>query len=456
MSLGIHNPKIDDQINHLFSEILIAQQEFDHLKPSDPEKSELVTQKLAEYESIRGRGFFFPLLGTGKGHGPFTELVDGSIKYDLIGSMGVNLLGHSHPLLIKSALEAATMDTNMVGNLHLYEDSIELSKLLVDSVPNSKLKHFWFAGSGSFANDNALKMIWQKSNGKTRLLALEKCFAGRSIATQDITHNTDYKKGMPTLLNVDYFKIDNSDNLKEQIDNTINNLNSAYDKHPNEFCCLTLELVQGEGGFNHYHPEVYESIFKWAKDKKLFIWIDEIQSFGRTGELFAFQKFKLSEFPDIVTVGKALQVCGTLFSNELNPDPGLVAGTFQGSMTSIKAGYKVLNYLTKGNFFGKNGRIAQIRNLFEERIDSLSNGKLKGFLMEHSGVGLMFAFKIKDGNKEDTAKFIKLLFNNGIICFSCGRDPYKIRFLLPLCLNREHVDEIFKIIESTSEDFLGS
>lgn len=451
MSLGIQNKKIDDQINHLFSEILIAQQEYCQLKDADPDKAELLTQKLKEYESLRGRGFFFPLIASGRGHGPFVELIDGSIKYDLIGSMGVNLLGHSHPLLIKSALEAATMDTNMVGNLHLYEDSITLSKSLIDLVPLTKLKHFWFAGSGSFANDNALKMIWQKSKGKFRILALEKCFAGRSIATQDITHNADYRKGMPKHLEVDYFRIDESEKLEDQITNTIKNLDTIYNEHPDEFCCLSLELVQGEGGFNHFPKEVYEEVFTWAKSNNLFIWIDEIQTFGRTGELFAFQKFGLDQFPDVVTVGKALQVCGTLFSEELNPEPGLIAGTFQGSMTSIKAGDKVLNYLSKGNFYGEGGRIEKIRESFEKKIDELSSGELKGFLSGHSGVGLMFAFKVKDGNKEDTARFIKLLFNNGIICFSCGKNPYKVRFLLPLCMNDNHIEEIFNIIENTSK-----
>ncbi len=452
MSLGVSNPKIDDQINHLFSEILVAQHEFMKTRGPDPEKSKFVSEKLAEYEKIRGRGFFYPLLATGRGHGPFTELFDGSVKFDLINSIGVNLLGHSHPIFIKSCLEAATMDTLMTGNLHLYEDPIELSKSIVSHVSKSRLKHFWFAGSGSFANDNAIKMIWQKSEGRTRILAAQKCFAGRSIATQDITHNLDYKKGMPTLLEVDHFPISESENLKDQISETISNLEATYsDQH----CAITMELVQGEGGFNVYPRDLYKAVFDWAKGKKLFIWIDEIQSFGRTGELFAFQKLELDEYPDVVTVGKALQSCGTLFSSELNPKPGLIAGTFQGSLSSIKAGRKILKYLSMGNFFGAGGRVEEIRNKFEDKMNKLIKTS-DGFFSSTSGIGLMFAFQIKDGNKDDTAKFIKKLFENGIICFSCGKNPYKIRFLLPLCLNEEHIDEIFQILNKTASEFNGN
>lgn len=454
MSIGIQNSRIDEHLNLLFSEILLAQQEFSHLREPDQDKLDLIPQKLKEYEKIRGRGFFFPLIASGRGHGPFSELIDGSIKYDLINSIGVNLLGHSHPLLIRASLEAATMDTNMVGNLHLYEDPIELSKEIVKSVKGSKLEHFWFSGSGSFANDNALKMIWQKSEGRTRVLALEKCFAGRSIATQDITHNSDYKKGMPTNLKVDHFSIYESDDLDEQISKTIENLDALFKDHGTEYCCITLELVQGEGGFNTYHKDLYTQIFKWARSKKLFIWVDEIQSFGRTGQLFAFQTLELEEFPDVVTVGKALQVCGTLFSKELNPKPGLIAGTFQGSLSSIKAGVKILKYLTMGNFFGPTGRVSKIRESFENGLSLLAEKRKDSFFHSPTGIGLMFAFQVKDGEKDFTSTFIKALFKNGIICFSCGRDPYKIRFLLPLSITDQHIEEIFSILDKTATELL--
>lgn len=454
MSNGIQNNRIDEHLNLLFSEILLGQQEYSKLREADEDKLDLIPQKLKEYEEVRGRGFFFPLIASGRGHGPFSELIDGSIKYDLINSIGVNLLGHSHPLLIRASLEAATMDTNMVGNLHLYEDPIDLSKAIVDSVSASRLKHFWFAGSGSFANDNALKMIWQKSEGKTRVLALEKCFAGRSIATQDITHNADYKKGMPTNLAVDHFKIHQSEDLEEQITKTIENLDSLYKINGSEYCCLTLELVQGEGGFNTYSSKLYKKVFDWAKSKKLFIWVDEIQSFGRTGQLFAFQTLELDKYPDVVTVGKALQVCGTLFSSELNPQPGLIAGTFQGSLSSIKAGLKILNYLKLGNFFGAKGRVNQIRKSFDEHLERLSKKRGDSFFHASTGIGLMFAFQIKDGEREFTSNFIKTLFKNGIICFSCGKDPYKIRFLLPLSITENHIDEIFSILDKTATELL--
>ena len=157
---------------------------------------------LKDYEKNKGRESFFPYLSSGYGHGPFTQLIDGSVKYDLIGAMGPNLLGHSHPLYIKSHLEAATSDVMTCGNLLNYKEPLLLTEEILKSVKSSRLKHFWFAGSGSFANDSALKMIWQKKAPKFKLIAFNQAFAGRSIATQDITFNSSYKENMPQTLEV--------------------------------------------------------------------------------------------------------------------------------------------------------------------------------------------------------------------------------------------------------------
>jgi 4-aminobutyrate aminotransferase-like enzyme len=85
--------------------------------------------------------------------------------------MGVNLLGHSHPLYIKAHLEAATSDTFTCGNLLSYPDALEFSRNIIRAVSGSRLKHFWYSCSGSMANDTALKMIWQKMSPKRKIIA---------------------------------------------------------------------------------------------------------------------------------------------------------------------------------------------------------------------------------------------------------------------------------------------
>ena len=60
MAIGVQSSEIHEHFNKLFSAILMEQQKFDHIKPADEDKKELLTSKLKEYEQLKGRGFFFP------------------------------------------------------------------------------------------------------------------------------------------------------------------------------------------------------------------------------------------------------------------------------------------------------------------------------------------------------------------------------------------------------------
>lgn len=445
-----YSEEIQNNVNKLFSSILIEQQKYMGIKKADEDKKHLIEEKLSHYSKNRGKGFFYNYLSSGRGHGPFTELIDGSIKYDLINGIGPNILGHSHPLYIKAHLEAALSDTVMCGNLQPYPEAAAITEALVKNVSaKSKLRHFWFTGSGSFANDLALKLIWQKKAPNYRVIACTKAFAGRSVATQDITYNASYREGMKHTIDVDHVPHFNQANPENALKETLDALNEVVKKHPNQHCALMMEIIQGEGGFIYGDKNYYVEIFKWAKAHNLYIWIDEVQTFARTRELFAFQCLGLDEYVDIVTVGKALQVCGTLFSEELNPKPGLIAGTFNGAVSSLNAGEKIIRYLTEGNFYGDNGKIAHIEKAFISKLQHLSKTTCQGKIGYVGGIGTMIAFEVGDSSSALTTTFVKALFDNGIIAFTAGNNPTRVRLLLPVCLTDEHIEEIFKVIETT-------
>lgn len=449
MTIGVHSHEIHEHFNKLFSAILFEQQKFDHLKPADEDKKELLANKLKEYEQLKGRGFFYPFMASGRGHGPFVEMIDGSIKYDLINAIGVNLLGHSHPLYIKANLEAATSDTMMTGNLLSYQEPYELSKVLLDSVKNSRLKHFWFSCSGSFAGDTALKVLWQKKAPNYRLIAFQKSFAGRSIAMQDVTYNATYREGMPQSIQVDHVPHFDYKDPENSLANSIAALDALIAKNGNTYCAITIELIQGEAGFIYGTKEYYRGVFEWARKHGIYIWVDEVQSFARTRELFAFQHFGLDEYVDVVTIGKVLQAAGTFYTEELNPKPGLIAGTFNGSVASMNAGKATVRLLTEGNFYGEQGRMAELETKFKAEFKRLSEGSCKGKIPYYGGIGTMLSFEVGDSTTETTNKFMKKFFENGVITFSAGKEPTRVRFLLPVSLLDEHITEVFSLLEKT-------
>lgn len=453
MSISNISESIQNQIDQLFSSILEEQKCINKIQDPEDDKKDLTQEYLNHFTDLRGRGFFYNFFSTGKGHGPFTQLVDGSVKYDLINSIGVNLLGHSHPLQIKSDLEAACNDTMMCGNLLPYAEAFEASEALINTVKEkSRLRHFWFAGSGSFANDTALKMVWQKRAPRYKMLAFQKAFAGRSVATQDITYNASYRVGMPKSVDVVHIPHFDQNDPKNSLAKTISALNEAWANDPDNYAAIMLELIQGEGGFIYGPREYYVAIFEWAKEKDIPIWIDEVQTFGRTHQLFAFQMFELDKYVDLVTIGKAFQACGVLYTPEMCPKPGLVAGTFNGSIAALKMSKKTVRLLTQGNFYGKNGRMSQletkIKNGLAKVQKNVGNDKL-GYI---GGIGTMLSFEVGKADKDDTTKFLKNLFNNHIIAFSAGANPTRVRFLLPITLTDDHIDEIMDIVEKTIKE----
>lgn len=446
---GVISNDIQSHLDHLFSSILINQTKFMGVKLADENKKKVLEEKLKTFSTNRGREVVYQYLSTGRGHGPFTELVDGSIKYDLIGGIGINILGHSHPLLIKACLEAATVDTLMCGNLMPYQESLELSELLLKKVEKSKLKHFWFTCSGSMANDTALKLIWQKKNPNYKIIAFSNNFAGRSVATQDVTSNEDYRQGMPKTIDVEFAPFFDYKNPATSLATTLNELEKIWNKAPGQFAAISFEIVQGEGGLVFGTKEFYQGICKWAKDKGIYVWIDEVQTFARTRELFAFQYFELDQYVDVVVVGKALQNCGLLYSEELNPKPGLIAGTFHGSIPSLKAAKAVVKFLTEGPFYGEKGRVKELEEKFLSNIKKLAEGSCKGKITYYGGLGTMIAFEVGDSSKDATMKFLKKLLDNGVVAFSAGKKPMRVRMLIPITLTDEHIKEIFSIVEKT-------
>ncbi len=444
--------KVKKSISELKNQIIAEQQKINKICPPEQGKEKRLEERLEQIAQQRGRAMAYPYLSDGEGFGPFTKLIDGSVKYDLIGGIGVQLMGHSHPLLVEANLEAATVDCLYSGNLMPYDDIRLLMDTLLGQIKESRLEHFWFTGSGTYANDTALKLLWQKKDPAYKIIAFKKCFTGRSVATQDITDKAAYRQGMPKAVDVEHVPHFDPRNPEGSLQITLNALEEVWNKAPGQYAAITLELVQGEGGLTFGTKEYYEGIFEWAKAKGLYIWVDEVQTFARTRRLFAFQHFGLEKYVDIVTVGKALQCCGLFYTEELNPKPGLIAGTFHAAIPALKAGNKFVRHLTEEGFYGENGKIAQLEKSFLKRMAALANKQGKERIPLFHGIGTMQAFEVGDASADITKKFSMLLMKKGVITYMAGDNPTRVRMLLPIVLEEQHLDEIFKLIDETIEE----
>jgi len=315
----------------------------------------------------------------------------------------------------------------------------------------------WLATCGTMANELSLKILRQKKFPAYKLISFKNCFAGRSTAMQELTDEPKYREGQPTFdqfAHIDFFEATKS--LEENIKLTKGQIDELLTKEPGKYCGMGFELVQGEGGaFRSAPREWWVAILSHARAQGLGLWFDEVQTFGRTGELFAYQRFGLGEYVDVVSCAKPLQCAAVMWTKDYAPKPGLIAGTFAGGTVSLAVGAKIVEMLTEGNYFGHQGKIQQMENFIRQDLEERRKRNSEKFGWGEANItGGMIAFPILDGKAETIKNFLNKLFDNGLIAFSAGRDPVMLRFLPPMgVFTREHWIKAMEIVETTLKEF---
>lgn len=443
--------------------------------PTSPEAAESFASFMQRTADVRGKGLYYPFVGSGMGNGILVELMDGSVKYDMITGIGVRFFGHSTPELVRAALEGACEDVPMQGNLMFNSVATEFAEILVkEAARTSKIKHAFLCGSGAMANENALKICYQKRNGAPRVIAFSHCFMGRSTTMAQIGDNAGGRDGIPLSTQVDYMPFYDHVAARRMsagdvsgptryTDMCVWHLEQYLSRYPNQHACFIFELVQGEGGFNTALPEYHKALMEVCKAHGVPVWSDEVQTFGRTERMFCFDAMGLGEYVDVVAFGKMSQVCGALYTEEMNPRPGLLSGTFIGSTGALHVGKKTLEMLLEGDYYSemdghgkavKPGRIHKHHQLFRDRVAALARKHPQWFAHNNavheiaSGYGGMMRLTPFGGRKEHVLKLCHACFDEGLIVFYCGHDPFHLRMLPALGVMREEDwDGVFAALE---------
>ncbi|MCM8527669.1 MAG: aminotransferase class III-fold pyridoxal phosphate-dependent enzyme, partial [Lentisphaeraceae bacterium] len=347
-----NDPRVQKAKDLLLEALNDAKKSITSVKGPDKDKLESYEDLVKRCSAARGANIYYPYLGSGIGNGALVELADGSVKYDFITGIGVHYFGHSHDAIVESGINAALGDTVMQGHLQQNVDQMLLMETFLELARKngSSLAHCFLTSTGATANENSLKMIFQKNYPANRMLAFKKCFAGRTMALAQMTDKALYRDGLPVAMEVDYLPFYDCNDHEGSIKRAVDTLKSHIERFPKSYAGMCMELIQGEGGYFPGNREFFVEIFKVLKENNIAVWVDEVQSFGRTTEPFAFQHFKLDEYVDIVTVGKMSQVCATFFTENFKPRPGLISQTFTSSTAAIHASQVTLNAMKDGLF----------------------------------------------------------------------------------------------------------
>ncbi|MCI1985168.1 MAG: acetylornithine transaminase [Lactobacillus sp.] len=260
------------------------------------------------------------------------HLVDehGKTYLDLTSGIGVCSFGYNDPE-ITGAVEAQLSQVWHTSNL--YESQLQEN---VGGLLAGEDKLAFFCNSGTEANEAAFKLA-RKATGKTRVLAFNNGFHGRTYGSMSLTGNPAIQEGFAPLVPDVVFADYNDPQALAQIDA--------------DLAAVILEVIQGEGGVYVGDKAWLQSVQAKCQATNTLLIIDEVQTgIGRTGYKFAYEAFDLD--PDIVTMAKALgnglpigamigkKALGAAFT------PGSHGTTFGGNKLALAAAQQVLTKLT--------------------------------------------------------------------------------------------------------------
>ena len=292
---------------------------------------------------------------------------DGRSYGGLLGGIAVNSLGHKHPRLMKAMKDATLLH---ISNLYYHPAQGILGEKLVRA---SGLNRAFFCNSGTEANEAALKFA-RLATKKTKLVALEEAFHGRTLGALSLTGHDAYREPFaPLVPGVSFVP-----------PNDIAALEAAVD---DDTAAIFLEPVMGEGGIIPLDDEYLIAARRIADLHGTLLVLDEIQcGLGRTGFMFAFQKSGI--LPDIVTLAKPLGgglPLGAVLTGDAIEGvvkPGHHGTTFGGNPVACRLGAIVLEETEK-----MMPRINEIGEWFGAELRKRNFGEVRG-------AGLMWGIEL--------------------------------------------------------------
>jgi acetylornithine aminotransferase/acetylornithine/N-succinyldiaminopimelate aminotransferase len=354
---------------------------------------------------------------------------------DFLSGIGVNALGHNHPA-IQAAIKRQAGRLIHVSNLFFHEYQAELARLLTEI---SGLDRAFFCNSGTEAWEGALKLARafaqmnnknvSKPNPKTRILAMENSFHGRTFGALATTGQPKYRAPfVPLVPGVSFVKFNDLDDLQRKFDASV--------------CAVCIETIQGEGGVCPVNREFLELASRLTKQSGALLVLDEIQcGLGRTGRHFAYQHYGV--LPDVVTVAKPL-ACGLPLGAILTTErvarcmhPGMHGTTFGGGPLACAVAIEFLR--------AERQLLKHVRALgeyFHAALEALD--KKHKSIQEVRGAGLMQAVEV---DSPELAKAVaKQLLQEGIIINRTHETV--LRFLPPYVIQKRHVDQVVRALDA--------
>lgn len=341
---------------------------------------------------------------------------DGREYLDFVAGIAVNNVGHCHPAVV-GAIARQAAELIHTSNLYYTENQVLLAEELRQLTGMGRV---YFCNSGAESVEAALKLT-RRATGRSRIVAAERAFHGRTLGALGATYKTAYREPFRPLEEAEFVPYNDQEALKAAV--------------TRETGAVILEPVQGEAGVYVADPDYLRAARDICDDSSALLIFDEVQTgFGRTGRWFAKEHSGVQ--PDILTLAKA--IAGGLPMGAMLASGGLSEAFSRGDHGSTFAGGPLVSAaaLATIDVIRREGLVQRSEETgayLRERLERLDPREVRG-------VGLMVGVDLDS----DCRALVERALQRGVLINSTGE--HTIRLIPPLVVSREQVDRVVNAI----------
>jgi L-lysine 6-transaminase len=386
---------------------------------------------------------------------------DGRRYLDFFTFYGSLPLGYNHPRLCETSF------VNKIGRVAVYKPSnsdfasVEMAEFVATmsrvAIP-PELPHLFIVEGGTLAVENAVKSAfdWKVRKNLARglpdttgqqVLHFRQAFHGRSGYALSLTNTADPRKTMyfpkfpwPRISNpAARFPLEGAA-LRDTEDREIQALaevRAAFRERPNEIAAIIVEIIQCEGGENHFRPEFLRELRRAADEFEAMLIFDEVQTgVAATGRFWCYQHFDV--VPDMLVFGKKMQACGILVGKRIDEiernvfvESSRINSTWGGNLTDMVRATRILEIIEA------DGLVAAAATMGDHFLGGLNElAKLDTRVTNVRGRGLLTAFDLPSGEVRD--RFLGACREKGLLALKAGMRS--IRFRPTLSVRKAELD----------------
>ena len=416
-----------------------------------PRSQELLARKADAVAS--GVAHTVPIEAVAAGGGVVVD-ADGNSLIDLGSGIAVTSVGNAHPAVVAAVHDAVAQMTHTCFMISPYESYVAVAERLNRLTPGDHAKKSALFNSGAEAVENAVK-IARRFTGRQAVVAFDHAYHGRTNLTMALTAKAmPYKSGFGPFAS-EVYRAPASYPFRDGLSGAeaAAKAISIIEKQigADNLAAVIIEPIQGEGGFIVPADGFLPAVVDWCRANGVVFIADEVQTgFARTGHMFASEIFGIE--PDLITTAKGIAgglplaaVTGRAEIMDASHSGGL-GGTYGGNPIACAAALAAIDVFEND---GVIERAREIGTILTDRLTAMQKNDPR--VGDVRGHGAMIAAEFVDPetkapNAALTAAVAKACIAQGVIVLTCGTYGNVIRFLPPLSIGDDLLNEGLDIV----------